>query len=80
MTEPDLLWLRTLTWTCMVCGDERPDAVISVTHRQLRGLEEQFPAARWNVRYCNDRPQCAAAAHEPGPWTGRTPRERGDTG
>jgi hypothetical protein len=60
--------INALTWTCMVCRDERPDAAISVAHRPLRGLEHMFPGARVNVRYCNDRPQCAATAHEPGPW------------
>jgi hypothetical protein len=61
-------FFASMTWTCMVCGDERPDAAISVAHRPLRGLEDRFPDARVNVRYCNDRPTCAAAAHAEGPW------------
>lgn len=60
--------LSALTWTCMVCGAERPDPAISVAYRPLRGMEDQFPGARWNVRYCNDRPACAAQAHAAGPW------------
>lgn len=53
----------------MVCGEERPDSAISVAHRPVRGLEDRFPAgARFNVRYCNDRPDCTARAHEEGPW------------
>lgn len=48
--------LAALTWTCMVCGAERRDQAISVAYRPMRGMEAQFPAARWNVRYCNDRP------------------------
>ena len=48
------------TWTCHVCGEERPDALISVYSRQVplgRGI-----VASENVRYCNDRPACAAGA------------------
>jgi hypothetical protein len=61
----------SMTWTCMVCGDERPDAVISVAYRPIPGLEDRFPeGARVNVRFCNDRPDCAATAHGEGPWVG----------
>jgi hypothetical protein len=59
-----------LKWTCMVCGDWRPDEAISVAHRelthQLRGQPLPF-----NVRHCNDRAECVAYALAPGPWTGR---------
>jgi predicted subunit of tRNA(5-methylaminomethyl-2-thiouridylate) methyltransferase len=51
-----------LTWTCHVCGRERPDdkiSVLSVSHMHARGFE-----VRHNVRYCNDRPECAAGAIE----------------
>jgi hypothetical protein len=46
-------------WTCMVCGDCRPDARISVYSetRAIRGVE-----ATVNVRYCNDRPACREGA------------------
>jgi hypothetical protein len=57
-----------LTWTCMLCKRERPDAAISVVHRPLTGLEDMFPDARMNLRYCNDDPDCIAEAHAPGPW------------
>lgn len=58
------------TWTCMVCGAERPDAAISVAHRPLKGMESAFIlGTRVNVRYCNDNPECVATANEPGPWT-----------
>lgn len=57
-----------MTWTCMVCGDERPDAQIGVAYRPLRGMEDGFPGTRVNVRYCTDRPACAATAHAEGPW------------
>ncbi len=45
-----------LSWTCMVCDEERQDKFISVDSRQLMspvGIE--FTC---NVRYCNDRPEC----------------------
>lgn len=56
-----------MTWTCMVCGDERPDALISVEHRPIPGLESMFPGTRANVRYCNDRETCINGAKE---WKG----------
>lgn len=62
-----------MTWTCMVCKDERPDAAISVAHRPLAGLENAFPGTRLNLRYCNDRPACIAEALEPGPWPKKEP-------
>lgn len=51
-------------WDCMICGDTRPDERISVEHRPVVGMEDAFPATRWNVRYCNDRSACVAAAKE----------------
>jgi hypothetical protein len=62
--------LRQLSWTCMVCGDERPDAAISVAHRPLRQMPERFPEVQVNVRYCNDRAACVSFAHADGPWQG----------
>lgn len=67
------------TWTCMVCGDERPDAYIRVRHRPLKGAEKNFREhpdahepgvmlARVNLRYCTDRPSCTAVAMEPTSW------------
>lgn len=48
------------TWTCHVCGEERPDRFISVQHN----FAELMPGVpvQQNVRYCNDRPACKAAA------------------
>jgi len=50
----------TLTWTCHVCHEERPDAAISVLSKPI----EVAPGvvATQNVRYCNDRPSCIAGA------------------
>lgn len=64
--------MDALTWTCMVCRDQRPDAVISVAYRPLKGMETSFPGARVNVRYCNDRPECVAYAHGDGHWVAST--------
>lgn len=52
------------TWTCHVCGYERPDRFISV-HKHHRELIPGVPFTE-NVRYCNDRPACregAASVH-----------------
>lgn len=49
------------TWTCHVCGSERPDALIEVyseEHPILRGRT----TLKVNVRYCADRPSCRAGA------------------
>jgi len=51
----------TLTWTCHVCHEERPDAAISVLSKPL-----VFPGtgviATQNIRYCNDRAACKEGA------------------
>lgn len=66
----------------MVCGDERPDAVIAVAYRPARGAEEWFPGGvRVNVRHCTDRPQCVTTATAAGSWppaapTDSTPKPR----
>lgn len=48
-----------ITWTCLVCGDERPDDLISVytTEVPFAGVTMKI-----NVRYCNDRPACLEGA------------------
>lgn len=54
-------------WRCMVCGDMRPDARISVAHHDdeipRTGHYPPIPVGT-NVRYCNDRPACVARAPE----------------
>jgi hypothetical protein len=49
--------MEGLTWTCHVCGDERPDDKIDVFSvvENVRGVIVQQ-----NVRYCNDRIECRA--------------------
>ena len=54
--------MEHLTWTCHVCGDERPDDKISVFTKPL-----VFPGgvvAKQNIRYCNDRQGCIDGAPE----------------
>lgn len=49
------------TWTCHVCGDERPDELIAVhseTYPILGGRVDYTV----NVRYCADRVGCQAGA------------------
>jgi hypothetical protein len=60
----------TWTWTCNVCGDERPDTAIDVVKQPIQGMEDRYPdGACCNVRYCTDRPACVKAAFEPRSWT-----------
>lgn len=51
--------IAALTWPCDFCGESRPDELIGVTSRtrQLGVVEAKF-----NARYCVDRPDCVAAA------------------
>lgn len=66
----------TLTWTCMVCHDTRPDEMIQVAYRPMPGFigtrpaADDFPGTRINVRYCKDRPACTEQAIASGPWLG----------
>lgn len=47
------------TWTCHVCGDERPDDKIGVHKRTKKMGPVEFQE---NVRYCNDRDSCVTGA------------------
>lgn len=51
---------ENLTWTCHICGKERPDDKISVYSRIIT-LERNVPLQE-NVRYCNDNPDCIEGA------------------
>lgn len=52
-----------LTWTCMICGNRRPDAKISVWKTDLSEQYGLPPGhVTQNVRYCNDREACVKAA------------------
>lgn len=51
-----------LTWTCHVCGLERPDAKIGVlTRERMSDLGVRF---RENIRHCNDKRECAEGAKD----------------
>jgi hypothetical protein len=54
---------ENLTWKCNVCGDERPDAQISVFVHDL-SAENHLPAGTfcYNLRFCNDRADCIEKA------------------
>ena len=51
-----------LSWTCHICGKERPDKNISVYQSPLivNGVE----IGEQNVRYCNDNPECIKGAKD----------------
>lgn len=52
-----------LTWTCHICGRERPDASISVDKHDESSRHSLPPGTvTENIRYCNDNPYCANAA------------------
>lgn len=52
-----------ITWTCHICGVERPDAKISV-HTTDKSADLGMPpgSVRQNVRYCNDDTECREKA------------------
>lgn len=49
-----------ITWTCHICGNERPDAQISVETKPL--IINGQAVGQQNIRYCNDNAECVAAA------------------
>lgn len=53
------------TWTCHICGKERPDNKISVFTRDI-SAKSKFPSGtiKQNVRYCNDNPECEESAKD----------------
>lgn len=65
--------VREPSWTCHVCGEERPDAAISVLRRDDSAAFGRPPGSvPHNIRYCNDRPACIAGAP-----TARLPEVKG---
>ena len=50
------------TWTCHICGEERPDDKISVLTKPLV-IRGRYCGAQ-NIRYCNDRRACIEGAKE----------------
>lgn len=55
-----MLSLDELTWTCHVCGEERPDGDISVRSTEITPSHPRLVryTVCQNVRYCNDRAAC----------------------
>lgn len=52
-------------WRCEICKEYRIDALISVAkYRDESGI------AQMNVKYCNDRANCVARAHDIDTWYG----------
>lgn len=49
------------TFTCHVCGDERPDRLIGVARHSV--MDANGVKVVQNVRYCTDRAPCVSEAH-----------------
>ncbi|TET08652.1 hypothetical protein E3J84_05985 [Candidatus Aerophobetes bacterium] len=50
------------TWKCHICGEERPDAKISVWSKPFT-IGGRL-CGQQNIRYCNDRQQCIEGAED----------------
>lgn len=61
MNQPKITFEEELTWTCHICGERRPDALIGVVTTVWEHPAEHIPVTQ-HVRYCTDRPACVAAA------------------
>lgn len=48
-----------LTWTCHICGKERPDNKISVLSKVVKKNGIQYIE---NIRFCADKAQCKIGA------------------
>ena len=48
-----------MTWTCHICGKERPDDKISVRSKDTSAkFNLPVGSMKQNVRYCNDNLRC----------------------
>jgi hypothetical protein len=45
-----------LSWKCHICGENRPDARISVRSTPL--IINDMEVGSQNIRYCNDKQSC----------------------
>ena len=53
------------TWHCQACGEERPDACISVlTYPWRDGKGNIIEGGEVNFKYCNDNIKCLKKAQE----------------
>lgn len=64
------------TWFCDVCGNERPDAAISVRKNDV-SLQHDCPLGTVieNLKYCNDNSDCARAVQTMSLAADRAPRK-----
>jgi hypothetical protein len=54
---------RDTQWTCHICGENKPDHLISVFSKDTSTDHGLPPGTmKENVRYCNDNPACVKAA------------------
>ncbi len=57
-----MAFTEPLTWKCHICGEERPDASISVLTKPL--VINGMQCGNQNIRYCNDNPACIEGAKD----------------
>lgn len=70
------LGLGRITWTCMVCGQERDDQDIAVATESAEVPRGRGGQMSVNVRFCADSATCAAQAREMAErWIARTKTE-----
>jgi hypothetical protein len=66
--------MQHITWTCHVCGAERPDDRISTAqHLHVNGAGVEMKV---NVRYCNDNEECFKEAQVSDLWKLEWDRQR----
>jgi len=52
-----------ITWSCHICGDERPDRFIGVFSTDISAdISLPLGTARQNIRHCLDRQECVLRA------------------
>ena len=54
--------MKELTWKCHICGEERPDAQISVFSKPI--VINGMSCGEQNIRYCNDKAKCFEGAQD----------------
>jgi hypothetical protein len=53
-----------LSWTCHICGEERPDELIAVMKADASGPDLPPGTIGRNYRYCTDKVECVIGARE----------------
>lgn len=73
------LGLGKITWTCMVCGQEREDGDIAVATESAEIPRGRGGKLSVNVRFCADSATCAAQAREMAErWINQTEAEENE--